>query len=87
MPLVVAKNPLVQCMAPAATIMTESIRAGPTEPSKPNVISRPATISVSTAIAANTRPGPEAKQLEEPTRGGQAIAAEPAEELRRSMGA
>src|SRR5207237_153642 len=56
-PLLAANNPCSQCTVIAATIMTETIRAGPIGPSKPSATSRPLTISLNDAAAAKAGPG------------------------------
>src|SRR5216684_6874111 len=57
MPFDVAKTPLLQWALTAATIITDSISAGPTGPNNPVATSRPLATSAPEASAAKNRPG------------------------------
>jgi hypothetical protein len=57
MPFVAANSPFFQCTLPAATIMTDSTRAGPTGPNRPSATRRPPSISERDAVMTNSRLG------------------------------
>ena len=78
-------NTFGQCTLIAATIITDSISAGPTGPSSPSATSTPLVNSAAPAAAANVPAGPEAQAFEEPARAGQPVAAKPSEQLLRAV--
>src|SRR5258706_307017 len=53
----IANRPFFKWTLTAATIITDSISAGPTGPNKPSAVSRPPANSAVAAVAANMRPG------------------------------
>ena len=81
MPLFCANRPFAQCTVAIATTITESISAGPIGPSNPVATSSPLAISVSAGKRRERLAGLEAELLEEATGAGEAVAAEPAEDL------
>ncbi len=81
MPFDIANRPLGQCTLIAATIITATMSAGPTGPKSPAATSTPLTTSASRRERREEASGAESERVEHAGDRGEAVAAEPAEEL------